>query len=79
MQPQMPDLLVTSASRARHRDIMSYRSVKDYLYKTASKPAKGPLAMIFVEDEVEVGTTLRHHLERLSCASWAPPGSRWPR
>ena len=42
---------------------MSYRSVQDYLDKTATKPAKGPLAMIFVEDEVEIGTTLRHHLE----------------
>lgn len=63
MQPQMPDLLATSASRARYRNIMSYRSVQDYLDKTATKPAKGPLAMIFVEDEVEIGTTLRHHLE----------------
>ena len=42
---------------------MSYRSVQDYLDKTATKPAKGPLSMIFVEDEVEIGTTLRHHLE----------------
>ena len=42
---------------------MIYPSVKDYLDKTSARPGKGPIALIFVEDEVELGTTLRHHLE----------------
>ncbi|MAC79750.1 MAG: hypothetical protein CML66_16995 [Rhodobacteraceae bacterium] len=39
---------------------MYYSSIDQFL-QSPSSWAKGPLAMIFVEDEVEIDTTLRHH------------------
>ena len=42
---------------------MNYHSLDDFV-KTGNKVlAKGPVALIFVEDDVEVATTLRHHLQ----------------
>ena len=41
---------------------MEYTSVKDFLARGKTAIAKGPLALVFVEDEVEIATTLRHHL-----------------
>lgn len=41
---------------------MQYTSLDDFLVKSKSLLAKGPVAIIFVEDEVEVDTTIRHHL-----------------
>ena len=42
---------------------MEYASLQEFL--TQGKPvlAKGPVALIFVEDEVELATTLRHYLQ----------------
>ncbi|MEP5155175.1 hypothetical protein [Planktotalea sp.] len=37
-------------------------SLKNFLKDAGSALAKGPVALIFVEDDVEVGTTLRHHI-----------------
>ncbi len=42
---------------------MKYASLKDFLSQGKAALAKGPVAMIFVEDEVEVASTLRHHLQ----------------
>ena len=42
---------------------MTHESVSAFLSSDATTLPKGPVAMIFVEDEVEVGTTLRHHRE----------------
>lgn len=42
---------------------MRYTSLKDFLAKAGKVLAKGPVALIFVEDEVEVTSTLRHHLD----------------
>jgi len=41
---------------------MIYASLKDFLQTSKSVLAKGPVALIFAEDEVEIGTSLRHHL-----------------
>lgn len=41
---------------------MRYSSLKDFLARSEKVLAKGPIALIFVEDEVEVASTLRHHL-----------------
>ncbi|TNJ47760.1 hypothetical protein [Phaeobacter sp. B1627] len=41
---------------------MVYESLETFLRTGRTAEAKGPIALIFVEDEVEVGTTLRHHL-----------------
>ena len=41
---------------------MRYASLETFLKKGAPGQIKGPLALIFVEDDVELGTTIRHHL-----------------
>ncbi|PIE14928.1 MAG: hypothetical protein CSA70_00685 [Rhodobacterales bacterium] len=40
---------------------MRYDGVQDFLTNDKTALAKGPVAMIFAEDEVELDTTLRHH------------------
>ncbi|RBI70545.1 hypothetical protein DQW77_13940 [Roseovarius sp. TE539] len=42
---------------------MQYSDLDDFLARGSSALAKGPIAMIFVEDETEVDSTLRHHLD----------------
>lgn len=42
---------------------MEYVSLDDFLKTGSAALAKGPLAMVFVEDDIEVATTLRHHLQ----------------
>ena len=42
---------------------MRYKSVRDFLAKDRGRLARGPVALVFVEDEVELDTTLRHHLQ----------------
>lgn len=41
---------------------MKYTSVSTFLRDGKSHLAKGPVAMVFAEDNVELETTLRHHL-----------------
>lgn len=41
---------------------MQFASLDEFLGKAAAVLAKGPVALIFAEDEVEVDSTLRHHL-----------------
>lgn len=41
---------------------MNYASLDEYLQKAKPVPAKGPLAIIFAEDPVELETTIRHHI-----------------
>ena len=42
---------------------MNYSSLNDFLRRGKAVLAKGPVALIFVEDDVEVATTLRHHIQ----------------
>lgn len=42
---------------------MSIPDLKTFLASDAAAKLKGPMALIFMEDAVEVDTTLRHHLE----------------
>ncbi len=42
---------------------MKYPSLEQFLIDAKPALAKGPLALIFAEDVVEVDTTLRHHLD----------------
>lgn len=42
---------------------MTHPTIDAFLKTDASKLAKGPIAMIFVEDSVEVNSTIRHHLD----------------
>ena len=41
---------------------MKYTSLEAFLTQSKAALAKGPLAIVFAEDEVELDTTLRHHL-----------------
>ena len=40
-----------------------YISLDDFLEQNKALLAKGPVALVFVEDDVEIATTLRHHLQ----------------
>lgn len=40
---------------------MQYENLKEFLKSAPALLRKGPVAMVFVEDDVEVATTLRHH------------------
>ena len=42
---------------------MQFSSLDQFLSKAGALLAKGPVAMIFIEDEVEIDTTLRHHID----------------
>ncbi|MEM9909967.1 MAG: hypothetical protein AAF922_04210 [Pseudomonadota bacterium] len=42
---------------------MQYPSLDKVLSNKARALAKGPVALVFIEDEVEVNSTLRHHLD----------------
>ena len=42
---------------------MRYSSLEDFLTTGTAALAKGPVAVVLVEDEVELGSTLRHHLD----------------
>lgn len=42
---------------------MKYASLDQFLSEAKTALAKGPLALVFAEDAVEVDTTIRHHLE----------------
>ncbi|MEF3048223.1 glycosyltransferase family 2 protein [Pseudotabrizicola sp. L79] len=40
---------------------MRYTSLSDFLSKGKAALAKGPVAVVFAEDDIEIDTTLRHH------------------
>lgn len=42
---------------------MQYSSLDDFLTRGQVHLAKGPIALVFAEDQVELGSTLRHHLD----------------
>ena len=42
---------------------MNYSSLDNFLKTGRQVLAKGPVALIFVEDNIEIATTLRHHLQ----------------
>ena len=42
---------------------MHYDSLADFIARGRDALAKGPVALIFVEDEVEITSTIRHHLD----------------
>jgi len=57
----MDDELTESARK--RMSAMRYSSLDDFIRHGAEALAKGPVAVILVEDEVELGSTLRHHLD----------------
>ena len=59
MRSELADSLAAGSMRAD----MQYSGLGALLSQGASALAKGPMAMIFIEDEIEVNSTLRHHLD----------------
>jgi hypothetical protein len=45
------------------QDLMRYTSLDQFVTARRAALAKGPIAIVLVEDDVEVDTTLRHHLQ----------------
>mgnify|MGYP006877617348 FL=1 len=41
---------------------MHYPSLDQFITSQRSALAKGPIALVLVEDDVEIDKTLRHHL-----------------
>lgn len=42
---------------------MRYAGLNEFLSKSSGTLAKGPISLVFVEDDVEIDTTLRHNLQ----------------
>ncbi|MFV2051549.1 hypothetical protein [Aliiroseovarius sp. YM-037] len=42
---------------------MTYKDLNDFLRQSGDALSKGPIALIFVEDEIEVESTIRHHVK----------------
>lgn len=57
MRAKMPDLGAQNEKSGMH-----YTSVHDLCANGAPHLVKGPVALIFAEDEAELGSTLRHHI-----------------
>lgn len=59
----MPAQASQVLAERRTGQTMRYDSLEQFLKDGTSALAKGPVAMIFVEDLVEVASTIRHHLD----------------
>jgi len=59
---QCPPVLPILPSNGQERNIMA-PTLKDFLAAPGTALSKGPLAMVFAEDETEIDSTLRHHLD----------------
>ena len=59
---------------------MHHTSIKDFLSKSGKTLSKGPIALILIEDLVEVDTTIRHHMLAgfRSLVVFAPPELKFP-
>lgn len=42
---------------------MQYEGLSDFLLRGTAALAKGPVALVFCEDDAEIDTTIRHHLQ----------------
>jgi len=63
------------------RGLMRYRDLNQLIQEARTALNTGPIALILVEDEVEVDTTLRHHQQAGfdSVVALMPPGFELPR
>jgi hypothetical protein len=43
--------------------VMRYTSIDHYIASATKTPPKGPIAVILAEDDIEIDSTLRHHIE----------------
>ena len=54
---------LTEFSDKNPGQVMTHDSIDAFLKSESPRLAKGPVGMIFVEDEIEIGSTVRHHLD----------------
>lgn len=54
----------TELLQREHRTQMRYASLNQFIAQQKAALAKGPIAIVLVEDDVEVDTTLRHHQQQ---------------
>jgi hypothetical protein len=54
---------LAESGKEQQETVMDFESQSALFSRGQSLLAKGPLAMVFVEDEVEVNSTMRHHLD----------------
>ena len=59
----MPARLTDSAANKRTEQPMTAPTLTEFLAAPGTALAKGPVAMVFAEDEVELDSTLRHHID----------------
>ena len=55
--------LTDSAQNSGDVQPMKYASLQDFLQNGKQALSNGPVAIVLVEDDVEIATTLRHHLD----------------
>lgn len=53
----------TRANRHHPRTTMIYNSLSNFLSQGKAALAKGPIALILLEDETEIDSTIRHHID----------------
>ena len=59
----MHAFFIESGAKPDRGFFMRYTGLSDLLSHTSSPLAKGPVALVFVDDDVELDTTLRHNLQ----------------
>ncbi len=71
---------LTDLGAQNEKSGMHYTSVRDLCAKGTRHLAKGPVALIFAEDDVELGSTVRHHLSLgfASVITFLPPAFALP-
>ena len=57
----MHEIFTDSVHHGTMGPMMQYSDVTDFLERGRDALAKGPVALVFAEDELELDTTLRHH------------------
>ncbi len=61
MRVRLPDFITNATTSGPEK--MIYHSLDAFLASSKTILTNGPIALVFVEDDVEVATTLRHHLQ----------------
>jgi len=56
------EISVQHSGPSKRTHLLQHSSLTAYLDTLKATPPKGPMAMIFVEDDVEVAATIRHHI-----------------
>ena len=74
MATRLPDFGL-KLQQGSNGQAMQYESLDSFLQKGKAALAKGPVALVFVEDDTEIDSTIRHHLKLgfKSLVAFMPP------